>query len=122
MKFRATLIAAFYLLLATLAGAQNTSTYGNVTAGAATCTPTSCIYYQLPANTPWVVVSVTGTWSGTLQIQAITSQSADYSYASLNSAPWTLAATMTSNGSLSVATRASANLGKRQSDCDHDRI
>jgi len=104
MKFRATLIAAFYLLLATLAGAQNTSTYGNVTAGAATCTPTSCIYYQLPANTPWVVVSVTGTWSGTLQIQAITSQSADYSYASLNSAPWTLAATMTSNGSLSVAT------------------
>src|ERR1700761_383728 len=85
-----------------VASAQNNSTYGTISAASPTCTPTSCVYYQIPANTPWVVINFTGTWSGSLNVYAINSQTATYQ--NLNTQTWTLLSTNAVNTNLSVAT------------------
>lgn len=95
-------LACLFLLLSSAAlFAQPNNTYGNISAGASTCTPTSCVYFQIPPNTPWLVINVSGTWAGVIQVQAINSPTATYQ--NLNSQPWTLLNTFNSNGSVSVA-------------------
>lgn len=82
--------------------AQNTTTFGSIVTGAATCGGANCVYYQLPPNTPYVVVAIAGTWAGTIKFQSISAPNA--TYANLNTVAWTTVATETGNGTWSVAT------------------
>jgi hypothetical protein len=82
--------------------AQNTTTFGNITTGSGMCGAANCVYYQLPPNTPYVVVTLSGTWSGTIAFQSISAPNANYS--NLNQVTWTNVATETGNGTWSVAT------------------
>ena len=100
MRFK--LFSIFAILFASAAFAQNPSTHGNIVSGAATCQSSNCVYYQLPPNTPYVVVTISGTWSGTIAFQSISAPNANYS--NLNSVPWTNVATEIANGNWSVAT------------------
>lgn len=110
------LLAAVALVCA-LAGsvcAQNTSTFGNITAASANCGGANCVFYQLPVGlptglpaglptgTPWVTVTISGTWTGTIQIASISAPNANYT--NLNTVPWLSLATETGNGTWSVAT------------------
>jgi len=95
-------LAALACALAGGLVAQNTNTFGNISNGGATCGGANCVYYQLPPNTPWVVLSVAGTWSGSLQFSAVTAPNANYS--NLNTVPWVSLATETANGTWTVAT------------------
>jgi hypothetical protein len=100
MRFK--LFSIFAILFASAAFAQNPSTHGNIVSGAATCQSSNCVYYQLPPNTPYVVVTISGTWSGTIAFQSISAPNANYS--NLNSVPWTNVATEIANGNWSVST------------------
>jgi hypothetical protein len=102
--FKVSMTVIAMLLLVTCALAQNTSntsTYGTITAQSATCTPTSCIYYQIPPNFPWVSMNITGTWVGTLQIQTISDPNATFQ--TINNFPWKLISTVTANQTEAVA-------------------
>ena len=89
-------------LLCASAFGQNTSTFGKIVAGAASCQSSNCVYYQLPLGTPWVVVTVTGTWSGTINLASINAPNANYT--NLNTLTWNQMASTTVNGAWSVAT------------------
>ena len=88
--------------------AQTNSTYGSITTGNTTCTPTNCVYFQIPPGVPWLLVNVTGTWSGTITVRAVTSTTATYQ--NLNSQPWLLMSTISANQSMSVATAGASFL------------
>ena len=94
-------LLSIFLALPLLSRAQNTSTFGTINAGASNCTARSCIYYQPALGTPWVVLNVAGTWSGVLQVYAVTSPNATYQ--NLNSQTWSLLGTIPANGNWSVA-------------------
>lgn len=94
--------ACFLAVLCLSAAGQNTSTFGRIMSGAAQCQSANCVYYQLPPGTPWVVVTVSGTWSGTINLASISAPNANYS--NLNSVAWNQLATTTTNGTWSVAT------------------
>lgn len=96
------LVTVTALLCASAAFGQNTSTFGKIVAGAATCQSANCVYYQLPPATPWVVVTVSGTWSGTINLASISAPNANYY--NLNSLAWNQMASTTANGSWSIAT------------------
>ena len=87
--------------VASVARAQNTSVQGSITAAAGSCLSNNCVYYQLPPNTPWVMTTIAGTWSGTVNIVLITAPNA--TYANLNTVPWTTVATVMAGGSWSVS-------------------
>ncbi len=103
------------LALAGMALAQNTSTFGNISAGGPTCGAANCVYYQLPLSkdavpqgTPWVQVTLSGTWAGTVEFATVSAPNATYS--NLNSVTWTNLATVTANGTWSVATSGATYL------------
>lgn len=100
MKMRAAVIGTL-LFVAVMCRAQNTSTFGTITRADSTCTPTSCVYYQVPQDVPWVAISVAGTWSGTLQVQTISAPNS--SFQTINLLPWTLISTIKANGNESIA-------------------
>lgn len=82
--------------------AQNTTTFGNIVSQGTPCGASNCVYYQLPPGTQWVVTTVTGTWTGTLETATTTAPNANYT--NLSTIAWTALATATSNGTWSVAT------------------
>ncbi|MFC5861101.1 hypothetical protein ACFPT7_02220 [Acidicapsa dinghuensis] len=101
-------------LLCALAGslkAQNTTTFGNIVAMGVPCGAANCVYYQLPPATQWVSVTVTGTWTGTLETAVTSAPNANYS--NLNTVTWTAVATETTNGTWTVATSGSTYLRVR---------
>lgn len=96
---------AVVALVCALAGglrAQNTSTFGNIVSQGTPCGASNCVYYQLPVGTPWVNVTVAGSWSGTLEIAATYAPNANYS--NLSTIAWTALATETGNGTWSAST------------------
>jgi hypothetical protein len=100
---RRVLLFTWALILASCCYAQNTSTSGTINAAATSnqCTARGCVYFQVPPNTAWVTIQVSGTWSGTLQVYSVTSPNA--SFQNLNSQTWSLQAQITGNGNWSVA-------------------
>lgn len=103
---------AVVALVCALAGglrAQNTSTFGNIVSQGTPCGASNCVYYQLPVGTPWVNVTVTGSWSGTLEIAATYAPNANYS--NLSTIAWTALATETGNGTWSASTGGAAYNG-----------
>lgn len=91
-----------FLLLAVIpAVGQNLSTSGNIATGGPACGGANCVYYQLPPATPWVVTTIAGTWSGTINIALVSAANANYG--NLNSVPWQTVTSTTVNGNWSVA-------------------
>lgn len=97
------------LVLAIAARAQNTSTSGTITSAVSGCASSSCVYFQVPvvyqvplSTPPWVIVTVSGTWSGQLQAVVVTSPTATAQ--NLSSQPWSQVSTITGNGNWSIAT------------------
>ncbi len=93
--------AALVCALTGTAAAQNTSAQGSITASAANCVSANCVYYQLPPGTPWVMTTISGTWSGTVNIVLVSAANA--TYANLNTVPWNTVATVTANNTWSVS-------------------
>lgn len=97
--------------LAVTALAQNTTTFGTIVSQGTPCGAANCVYYELPAGTPWVNVTVTGTWSGTLEMATTTAANANYS--NLSTIAWTVLATETTNGAWSASTGGATYLRVR---------
>ena len=93
--------------------AQNTSVAGKITIGASGCGGGNCVYYQLPPNTPWVVLTVSGAWSGSVTINSISAPDARFD--NLNAKTWLPMLTVTSNGTWSVATAGATFLAVQSS-------
>jgi hypothetical protein len=89
-------------ILATSLRAQNTTTFGNIVAVGTPCGQANCVYYQLPPGTPWVNVTLSGSWSGTIEIATTYAPNANYS--NLDSVAWTVLTTETGNGTWTVST------------------
>ena len=102
---------ALWCALAAMAGAQNTTTFGNIVSQGAPCGSSNCVYYELPPGTPWVTVTVTGTWAGTLEMA--TTSAANANYSNLSTLSWTVLATETANGSWSASTGGATYLRVR---------
>jgi len=101
-------------LLCAMAGSlcgQNTTTFGNITALGVPCGAANCVYYQLPQGTPWVLVTVSGTWTGVLETATTSAPNANYS--NLDTVAWTALATETANGTWSPATSGATYLRVR---------
>ncbi len=93
------------------ASAQNTTTFGNIVSQGVPCGAANCVYYQLPPATPWVVVTVAGTWTGTLETAVTAVPNANY--ANLSTIAWTALGTSTANGTWSVSTSGATYLRVR---------
>lgn len=91
--------------------AQNTTTFGTIVSQGTPCGAANCVYYQLPPGTPWVTVTVTGTWSGTLE--AATTSAPNANYSNLSTIAWTALGTETANGTWSVGTSGATYLRVR---------
>jgi hypothetical protein len=104
----------FIALLCALNGflfAQNLTTFGNIVSAGTPCGASNCVYYQLPPGTPWVSVTATGTWNGTLEIATSSAPNANYS--NLNTIAWTVLATETANGTWGAMTSGATYLRVR---------
>ncbi len=108
---RKLIFLALLCALATLAPAQNTTTMGNITTLGTPCGSANCVYYQVPPATPWVVVTVTGTWSGTLETATTSAPNANYT--NLSAITWTTLGTTTANGTWTAATTGATYLRVR---------
>lgn len=102
---------ALLCALAVCVPAQNTSTSGNISTAGSPCGSSNCVYYQLPANTSWVQVVVSGTWTGTLEIA--TTGATNGNYSNLNSLSWLALTTENTNGLWTVATAGATFLRVR---------
>lgn len=96
-------IAAF-LLFAGVAQAQNLSTSGKITVQATGCSGAGAgyVYYQLPPNASSVALTLSGTWSGTMQFVASTN---DVTWSAITAVPMAGGAAVTSataNGTWSI--------------------
>ena len=100
-------------VLAASLGAQNTTTFGNIVSQGTPCGASNCVYYQLPPGTPWVAVTVTGTWAGTIEIAATPAPNANYS--NLSTLSWTPLGTTTANGTWSASATGATYLRARAS-------
>ncbi len=91
--------------------AQNTTTFGNIVSQGTPCGSSNCVYYQLPPGTPWVAITVSGTWTGTLETATTSAPNANYS--NLSTLAWTVLATNTANGTWTAATSGATYLRVR---------
>ena len=95
-------VFALGLALSAAALGQNTATFGAITTAGAGCGSSNCVYYQLPTGTPWVVVTLSGSWTGTVNFVIVSAPNANYF--NLNAIPWTTIASETGTGTWSLST------------------
>lgn len=89
-----------------IAGAQGPSYQfgGNITAGGATCVPaTRCVSIQLPSDASTLTATITGTWSGTLQLE----------YSADSGTTWTSSSSTTSDEVATVPVASFTNFRVR---------